>query len=89
MKTTPKRHAQLTHKIAVLSCLMIDALDDIGANSSIALSFKNKCEDMIPFCERILTDSFSAKQVRNTTYLNDLANKVDTVIRKNYQKITE
>lgn len=85
----PKRKALLTHKICAISLLMIEALDELKANSEISQDFRAKCEDIIPFCERILNESFQAKQVRRSTYLTDLSNKVDTVIRRNYQKITE
>lgn len=85
----PKRHNQLSHKIAVLANLMTGALDEIGATSELATDFKNKCEELMPFCERIVDDTYQAKQIRSSTYLNELSNKVDTVIRKNYELIKE
>lgn len=85
----PKRHNEISHKIAVLANLMTGALDEIGASSEIALEFKDKCNELLPFCERIVSDTFTSKQIRSTTYINELSNKVDTVIRKNYKAIEE
>ena len=80
---------QKTHKIAVLAYLMSEALEEINADSAQALGFKSRCDGMIGFCETILNESFAVKTIKNTTYLQDLSNKVDTVIRKNYQQIKE
>lgn len=85
----PKRHNQITHKIAVLANLMTGALDEIGANSEMATDFKQKCEELLPFCEQIISDVFVLKEIKSTTYLSDISNKVDTVIRKSYQTIKE
>lgn len=85
----PKRKAQLTHKICAISAILIETLDEIKANSEISQEFRTKCEEIIPICEIILDESFKAEQVRSSTYLTDLSNKIDTVIRRNYQKITE
>lgn len=85
----PKKHNHITHKIAVLANLMTGALDEINANSELALDFKQKCEELLPFCERIVDDTFKSKQVRNSTYMNELSNKVDTIIRKNYELIKD
>lgn len=87
--TPPKRKAQLTHKICAISAILIEALDELKANSELSQEFRAKCEEIIPFCERILDESFQAEQVRSSTYLTDLSNKVDTVIRRNYEKITK
>ena len=84
-----KEFHQKTHKIAVLAYLMSEVLDEINADSTQALNFKSKCDQIQGFCETILTESFSVKTIKSTTYLQELSNKVDTVIRKNYQQIKE
>lgn len=83
----PKRYNQLSHKIAVLSNLMVEALDDIDASSEMALDFKNKCKELLPFCERMVDDVFTLGQIRSSTYMTDLSNKVDTVIRKEFKEV--
>lgn len=85
----PQKKNELSHKIAVLANLMIGALDDICITSDIASDFRKKCEELLPYCEDIVSAAFVANQIRSTPYISDLSNKVDTVIRRNYQKITE
>ena len=83
----PKQLNQKAHTIAVLANLLIENLDDIQASSNEALLFKEKLNDLIPFCEQIITDVYAVQQVKSSTYLTDLSTKVDTVIRKSYQYI--
>lgn len=85
----PQKQNEISHKIAVLANLMTGALDEINASSGMAVDFKKKCEELLPFCEKIVADTFTAKQIRSTPYLSELSNKVDTVIRRNYKKIME
>lgn len=80
----PKQYNRTILEIAVLANLMTGALDEIGASSEVALEFKQKCEELLPFCERILADTYSVEQFRSTTYLNEISNKVETVIRKSF-----
>lgn len=86
---SPKESALISHRIAVLSSLLVESLEEIGATSVASKEMKQKANEMIPFCESMLAEVYSVKQVRTTNYINDLSNKVDTIIRKNYQQITE
>lgn len=85
----PKKEAQTTHKIAALCYLLAEALEDVGANAETALEMKNEAQSLGTKCQNVLEDLFQVKQIKGSTYLTDLCNKVDTVIRKNYQQITE
>lgn len=85
----PKKEALISHKIAVLSGLLVESLEEINATSTASLEVKQKAKEIIPFCENMLTEVYFVKQIRTSNYLNDLSNKVDTVIRKNFQHITE
>ena len=85
----PKKINMLSHRLAVLSNLMIETLDEIGASSEIANDFKDKSKDLFPFCEKMVDDVFTLGQIKSSTYMTDLSNKVDTVIRKNYKPINE
>ena len=80
-----------THELAVLSHLMAESLDDIeqmaGGLSPEALNLKQKCREITPMVEKILTELYQVDQIHSTTYLTDLANKVHTVLRKNYKQI--
>lgn len=86
---SPKREAEISHRIAALSFSLIHALNEIEANSQTALELKEISEKMHQKCEQILEECFQVKQVSSTNYLVDLSNKIDTVVRKNYQRITD
>lgn len=81
-----------THRLAVLAHLMSETLDDIqqqcGELSPKAVELKENCAKIVPQVEEILTDVYQVEQIHSGTYLTDMANKVDTVIRKNYINIT-
>lgn len=79
----------LSHRLAVLSNLMIETLDEIEANSDVSLDFRTKSKELMPFCENMIEDVFTLGQIKSTTYMTDLSNKVDTVIRKNYKPISQ
>lgn len=85
----PKREAELSHTIAALSFSLVHALNEIEANSQTALELKDLSLKMQQKCEQILEDCFQVKQVSSTSYLVSLSNKIDTVVRKNYERITE
>lgn len=89
MNSNNKKSAVQSHKIAALCYLLVEALEDAGANTETALEMKANAEVLGAQCEKVLEDLFQVKQIKGSTYLTDLCNKVDTVIRKNYQQITE
>jgi hypothetical protein len=89
MNKNNKKSAVQSHKIAALCYLLAEALQEVGANAENALQIKSECESLGQKCEGVLEDLFQVKQVYGSTYLIELSNKVDTVIRKNYQQITK
>ena len=89
MNSNNKKSAIQSHKIAALCYLLAEALQEVGANAETALEIKANAEVLGTQCEQVLEDLFQVKQIKGSTYLTDLCNKVDTVIRKNYQQITE
>lgn len=89
MNSNNKKSAVQSHKIAALCYLLAEALEDAGANAETALEMKVEAQSLGKKCENVLEDLFKVKQIKGSTYLTDLCNKVDTVIRKNYQQITE
>lgn len=76
------------HKIAVLTSLLVDELDNLRPTSEKGLEVLRKGKELQSELEPILDSLYTMKSVSRNTYLTDLANKVDTTIRKNYQKIT-
>jgi len=90
MKTlTNKKHHQQTHNIAVLTYLLITELNDIKANSLLAKEIIKQGNAFELALEPLLETVFDSKQISKGTYLNKIGHQVETVIRKNYENITE
>lgn len=83
----PKREAQICHTITVLMALLADYTDELDGFKSISKIFKDKVEDLIPLSEELITKVYGFPGINSSTYLTDLSNKIDSVIRHNYQKI--
>ena len=86
---TPKNKAQKAHTIAVLFGLLAEYIDDFAPNSPLGEKIKIKSEEILPLADEMIDQVFNIKSVSQSTYINDLTNKIDTVIRKNFQKITK
>lgn len=78
-----KKLGERCHKLAVLSQLVLDTLDDLRPLVGDAKEFKKTCKDMEEKCEEILKNVYDVEEVRTSTYLSSLSVKIDTVIRKN------
>ena len=83
-----KKERVLYHKISVLSNLLIMELDEMKPTAEIGANMHQKAKEFIETLEPFIEATFDSEQVRNGTYLIDLCHKVDTVIRKNYEQIT-
>jgi hypothetical protein len=84
-----KKERLLFHKIATLSNLLIMELDEMKPTAEIGANVHQKAKEFITALEPFIEATFDSEQVRNGTYLIDLCHKVDTVIRKNYEQITD
>ena len=84
-----KAKNQKKHKIAVLTQLLVEALQDVEANSDWALEVLKKSAELQGVLEPVLEHLYQIKGVSSGVYLQDMSNRVDTIIRKNYQLITE
>jgi hypothetical protein len=76
------------HKLAVLTNLLLMELDDMKPTAEIGANMHQKAKEFIETLEPFLEAAFDSQQVRSGTYLTDVSHKVDTVIRKNYEQIT-
>jgi DNA replication initiation complex subunit (GINS family) len=76
------------HKLAVLTNLLLMELDDMKPTAEIGANMHQKAKEFIETLEPFLEAAFDSQQVRSSTYLTDVSHKVDTVIRKNYEQIT-
>ena len=84
---THKEEAKLCHTIAVLISLLADYTDDLMPTSPIAIQFKEKALELMPLSDAMLEAAYNVKEVSSSTYINDLSNKIDTVIRHNFKTI--
>jgi hypothetical protein len=83
-----KKERVLYHKLAVLSNLLVMELDEMKPTAKVGANLHQKAKEFTEALEPFLESAFDSEQVRNGTYLSDVSNKVDTVIRKNYEQIT-
>ena len=83
-----KKERVLYHKLAVLTNLLIMELDDMKPTAKIGANMHQKAKEFTEALEPFLVAAFDSDQVKSGTYLIDVSNKVDTVIRKNYEQIT-
>ena len=83
----PKREAQICHTIAALAYLMAEALDELNPEMSDKSPTKAHFEKTSDICQEIVNNMFGVPEIRSTTYLPELAQKVATCIRKNYVRI--
>jgi|688.fasta_scaffold955247_3 hypothetical protein len=84
---THKEEAKLCHTIAVLISLLADYTDDLTPSGAISKEFKEKALELMPLSEQMLQAAYNVKEVSSSTYINDLSNKIDTVIRHNFTRI--
>ena len=89
-KMTPKESAQAAHLVAICSYLIMENLDGVmELNPDAAELIKKEFSTVQKVCETISTAAFGVKEVSSTTYMQDMANKINTVIRKNSKFIAE
>lgn len=84
-----KKERMLLHKLAVLHTLSMSCMDDLNAAENLKEHHKKAFEPAMKVIEGFL-DNISenaAEPQKTTSYLFELSQKVDTVIRKNYKPI--
>jgi len=86
-KQSPKEEAMCCHTIVVLASLLAEYTNDLTPGSTMAITFKEQAEKLMPYAEKLLVNAYDIKEVRSGTYLNELSNKIDTIIRKNFERI--
>lgn len=87
MAAGQKRKAIICHKIAALSYLLAESLDELNPEVKDVDPFKKLCDDMVVKCQAIVNDLWAVEELTKSVYLQELSNKVDVVIRKNYVRI--
>lgn len=85
-KLNPKRVDMLCHKTAVLCDLLADTLEELKTNTDFSKDFISQLNKTSSSCEKIISDVFAySKGVRKSTYLQNLTNKIDTIVRHEYK----
>jgi len=77
------------HKLAFLTNLLISELDELKPTAEIGVNLHEKSKEFITALEPFLEVVYDSKQLSSSTYLSDMTNKIDTIIRKNYEQITD
>lgn len=92
-KPNPQRFAVLCNKLAVFSDLMLDTLNEMGGNTKEHKELMELCNKLREKCEPIVWEVNQVLDVRTSTYLQEIATKVDVIFRKNFdftpEQITE
>lgn len=70
------------HKLVVLSQLLLENLDELEADTPIMKQYK---VDLTSFCEELTNVLAQTTTVQKTTYFQEITNKVDTILRKNFE----
>ena len=80
-----KKQRLKSHKIFVLAAMLADELDT-EAQSPQALEIKTLSRELQNKLDPVVDSVFAASALANkTTYIQDIQNKLDTIIRKNYK----
>lgn len=71
------------HKLFTLCNLLLENLDELHVTSVKVLKYK---DDLTSFCELLNDEVKDTETIQKGTYFQDLANRIDTVIRKNFNE---
>ena len=69
------------HKIVVLSNLQLECLDELKVTTPRMVELKN---NLIQFAELLNKELEDSNTVMKTTYFQELSNKVDAILRHNF-----
>lgn len=83
-KANPKEFAKQCRKLVILADLTIDTIDELKKHGPVEGEFKKNLEAVKAKCEETVTAAYSVDSVLNSTYVGDMVNKLDTMIRKNF-----
>jgi len=84
-----KKDKQMAHKLAFELDSLINTLDEIKANSKMTIDIKEKATELSLLIEPFLENIYDSKLIRRGVYFQEMNNKIDTIIRKNFQEIIE
>jgi hypothetical protein len=82
MSKGPKAMATSAHAIAMCSSLIVEHID-IVMNEESAKELKQHFAIVQHFCESISSSVFNVEEIYSSTYIQEVTNQLNTVIRKN------
>jgi hypothetical protein len=83
-KLSPKKAGEIAHLVAICSSLIIENIDDVvDLHPEAGEEIKKAFKIVIGLCESVTAAAFGVEEVRTTTYIQDMCNKVATTVRKN------
>jgi len=82
-RNIPKKQAENMHKLVVLCMLLQDCLDELNPDTPKMMTLRNT---LLAFTEEMNESLRNTNTMVKTTYFQDLCNRVETVIRKNFDE---
>ena len=70
-------------KLYCLSQLLLECLDELKPTTANMVKYKT---DLTALCEELNNATANSETVLKSTYFSSISNKVDTVIRKNFEE---
>ena len=67
----------------ILCLLLLECLDVLKPTSAKMIKFK---DDLIGLCEELNNDVADLDIIQRSTYIQEISNQVNTVIRKNFKE---
>jgi len=78
-----KKNRVNLHKLVCLSNLLVENLDDLKVTTERMLTLKNT---LTQFVEELNDSLAETETMQKTTYFGDISNKIDTILRKNFDE---
>jgi len=77
----PKKKQTQMHKLFCLSSLLLENLDELKPTTPRMVQLKG---DLIAFCEELNNTVADTYTIQNSTYFSTISNKIDTILRKEF-----
>jgi hypothetical protein len=81
---TPKQKNQKMQRLMILSFLIAEDLDDLKVTEPKMLKYK---EDILSFVDELSNAVKDTNAILKTTYFQNISNKFDTILRKEFKNI--
>ena len=78
-----KKNRVNMHKLVCLCNLLVENLDELKVTTERMLTLKNT---LTQFVEELNDSLAETETMQKTTYFNDISNKIDTILRKNFDE---